>query len=342
MLFGHGDDFYNFQQEVKMNFSSNVWHGANLEKLLEHLNSKFDKITRYPDPDASGLRRLLARRYELKEENVVVTNGSVTAFYLLAQAWRGAKSTIFIPSFSEYEEACRLHEHEITYFSNSEDLSELSLKGQDFCWICNPNNPDGKLIHRTELLKLISANKQTMFIVDQAYVSFTTEDMLKPSDLKANKNLILVHSISKAYNIPGLRIGYVMASNSIIEKVSKYLIPWSVNALAIEASKYILIHPAQFTLPIRKWQRETAEFIYQLTKLDGLEVLPTATTFFLVRLKKGTAAALKTYLLDNYGILIRDASNFQGLDETYLRLSTQTKPENEELTAAVKEWLEKQ
>ena len=342
MLFGHGDDFYNSQNEVKINFSSNVWHGANLEKLKDHLNDQFDKLTRYPEPDAGTLKRLLARRYEMKENNIVVTNGSITAFYLLAQAWKGAKSMIAIPSFSEYEDACRLHGHEISFFPTSDDLSELSLEGQDFCWICNPNNPDGKLIHRTELLALIVANRQTTFIIDQAYVAFTTEDMLKPSDVKNHPNLILVQSISKAYNIPGLRIGYLIASPEKTEEINKYIIPWSVNAIAIEASKYILIHPAQFTLPIRKWQRETAELIYQLNKLDGLEVQPTSTTFFLVRLKKGTAAALKQYLWENHGILIRDASNFRGLDETYIRVSTQTTAENQVLVDAVKEWLAQQ
>lgn len=342
MLFGHGDDFYNSQNEVKINFSSNVWHGANLEKLKEHLYSQFDKLTRYPEPDAATLKRLLARRYEMRENQIVITNGSITAFYLLAQAWKGAKSTIAVPSFAEYEDACRLHEHEIQFFSTSDDLSELSLEGQDFCWICNPNNPDGKLIHRTELLALIAANRQTTFIVDQAYVAFTTEDLLKPSDVKNNPNLVIVQSISKAYNIPGLRIGYLIASPAITERIEKYIIPWSVNAMAIEASKYILIHPAQFTLPIRKWQRETAEFIYQLNKLDGLEVIPTSTTFFLVRLKKGTAADLKSHLLKEHGILIRDASNFRGLDETYFRLSTQTSSENAVLTDALREWLDKQ
>ncbi|WP_099464067.1 threonine-phosphate decarboxylase [Parabacteroides provencensis] len=342
MLFGHGDDFYNSQSEIKINFSSNVWHGANLDKLKVNLIEQFDKLTRYPEPDAAQLKRLLARRYEIKENNLVVTNGSITAFYLLAQAWKGAKSMIAVPSFAEYEDACRLHGHEVSFFSTSDDLAELSLEGQDFCWICNPNNPDGRLIHRTELLSLIAANRQTKFIVDQAYVAFTTEDMLKPTDVYNHENLIIVQSISKAYNIPGLRIGYLIASPAIIEEVNKYIIPWSVNAVAIEASKYILIHPAQFTLPIRKWQRETAEFIYQLSKLDGLEVIPTATTFFLVRLKKGTAADLKQYLLSKYGILIRDASNFRGLDETYIRLSTQKSDENQELVNAMKEWLEQQ
>lgn len=342
MLYGHGDDFYNAKNEIKINFSSNVWHGANLDKLKEHLCDQFDKVTRYPEPDAATLKRLLARRYEVKEENVVVTNGSITAFYLIAQAWRGAKSMIAVPSFSEYEDACRLHEHEISFFSTSDDLSELCLDGQDFCWICNPNNPDGRLIHRTELLRLISENPKTIFVVDQAYISFTTEDMLKPSDVKTLKNLVIVQSISKAYNIPGLRTGYLVAAPELVEKIGGYIIPWSVNALAIEASKYILIHPAQFTLPIRKWQRETAELIYQLNKLDGLEVLPTATTFFLVRLKVGNAADLKRHLLDNYGILIRDASNFRGLDETYFRISTQRTEENLELVEAIKIWLGQQ
>lgn len=342
MLFGHGDDFYNSQNEVKINFSSNVWHGANLEKLKDHLIEQFNKLTHYPEPDAASLKRLLARRYEIAENNVVVTNGSITAFYLLAQAWKGAKSMIAVPSFSEYEDACRLHEHELSFFSTSDDLSELSLEGQDFCWICNPNNPDGKLLHRTEMIGLLTANRNTKFIVDQAYVAFTTEDMLKPSDIKNHPNLILVQSISKAYNIPGLRIGYIVASPEITDEINKYLIPWSINAIAIEASKYILIHPAQFTLPIRKWQRETAELIYQLNKFDNLEVIPTATTFFLVRLKKGTAADLKKFLWENYGILIRDASNFRGLDETYIRLSTQTTAENQILIDAIREWFEKE
>ena len=79
-----------------------------------------------------------------------------------------------------------------------------------------------------------------------------------------------------------------------------------------------------------------------MSKLDGLEVLPTSTTFFLVRLKVGNAADLKCFLLDNYGILIRDASNFRGLDETYFRLSTQRSDENQELIGGVKTWLEQQ
>ena len=338
MLFGHGDDHYNSQKEVKINFSSNVWHGADLRTLREHLNGKFCELTRYPEPDASSLKRLLARCYEVEVDNLVVTNGSITAFYLLAQTWKGAKSAIAVPSFAEYEDACRLYGHEVCFFPTSCDLSALSLKGQDFCWICNPNNPDGKLIHREELLTLIEANRQTVFVIDQAYVAFTTEELLKPSDIFNHPNLILIQSTSNEHNIPGLRIGYLIASPEKVEQINRYIIPWSVNAIAVEAGKYILTHPEQYILPICEWRRETIELIDRLNELGNLEALPTSVTFFLARLKKGTAAALKQYLWDHHGLLIRDASNFRSLNETYIRISAQTAAENRVLVEAVREW----
>ena len=110
----------------------------------------------------------------------------------------------------------------------------------------------------------------------------------------------------------------------------------------MEAGKYILTHPEQYVLPLREWQHETACLIDQLNELGDLEALPTSVTFFLVRLKKGTAAALKQYLWDHHGLLIRDASNFRSLDETYLRISAQTAAENRILVNAVREWLSDQ
>ena len=111
MLFGHGDDHYNSQKEVKINFSSNVWHGADLRTLREHLNEQFYELTRYPEPDASSLKRLLARCYEVEEENIVVTNGSITAFYLLAQTWKVHKSNASDPFFKSFLYLCQLSEN---------------------------------------------------------------------------------------------------------------------------------------------------------------------------------------------------------------------------------------
>ena len=342
MLYGHGDDLYNSKSEVKVNFSSNVWHGANLEDLRAHLYERFCSLTHYPEPDAASLRNLLAQLHHVDEQNVVVTNGSITAFYLLAEAWRGARSTIVVPAFAEYEDACRLYNHELSFYPTTSDLKEIPLENQDFCWLCNPNNPDGKLVRREELLELIAAHPQTLFVIDQAYAEFTKEQLLCPNDIQQYKNLILIQSISKVHNIPGLRIGYLIAAENITKRVKKLVIPWSVNSIAIETGKYVMTRPEQFILPIDEWRAETKRFQAALREIEDLEVFDTSVTFFLVRLKKGKAADLKAYLLQQHRLLIRDASNFRGLDESFFRLSTQQPEQNQFFVEKIKEWLKGQ
>lgn len=339
MLFGHGDDLYNATNEIKINFSSNVWHGAQLEELKEHLFKHFDVIRNYPEPDAAGLKKRLATNAAMKENNLLITNGSVTAFYLLAQAYKGLRSIMFYPAFSEYEDACRLYEHEMSFYPTSSPLTDIPLVNKDLCWICNPNNPDGTIIDRKDLLQVIENNRHTLFIIDQAYAAFTTETLLKPKDIGMHPNLVLIESISKVYDTPGLRIGYIIAQADIIAKIGSFMIPWSINALAVEAGNYISDHPEQFVLPLHAWLDETTRLCESLNEIEGLEVMPTNTTFFLVHLEKGKASGLKKYLLEEYGILIRDASNFRGLNDSYIRLSTQKPSENQLIVKAIREWI---
>ena len=90
MLFGHGDDFYDIAQHIKINYSSNVWYGAELTPLKNHIYQTFEQISRYPEPDAASLRQTLAEAHGISPDNLLVTNGSITAFYLIAEAWQGS------------------------------------------------------------------------------------------------------------------------------------------------------------------------------------------------------------------------------------------------------------
>lgn len=338
MLFGHGDDYYKSRQAILSNYSSNVWYGADLEPLKEHLFEVFDCLNCYPEPDAGSLRQLLAEVNHILPSEVLVTNGSITAFYLIAQTWAGKHSTIFTPSFAEYEDACRLHGHQLSFFKNSSPLSALSFKGGGLCWICNPNNPDGKLISRSDMIGLIDSHPDTLFVIDQVYSDFCMEHLFDLEDIHRYPNLILVQSISKLHKIPGVRIGYVAASEDLISKIQPKLIPWSVNAFAIEAGKYTLQHPEQFCLPLQQWLDESLRLQLQIRQL-GIEVYPSSVPFFLNRLPDGfSAEELKSFLWER-GILIRDASNFRGLDTSYFRLSTQSREENIELVEAMYAYL---
>lgn len=339
MLFGHGDDYYRTGDSLLSNYSSNVWYGADLTPLKEYLFQVFEQVMHYPEPDAGSLRRLLAEIHAVDPANLLVTNGSITAFYLIAQAWRCARSTILAPSFAEYEDACRLHQHLITFFPNKDSLEELVLGEQDLCWICNPNNPDGHLIAVEELRALFKKYPQTLFVIDQVYADFYPEPLLALKEVMDYPNLILVQSISKLHKIPGIRIGYVAAPQVIIQRLETYLIPWSVNVLAVEAGKYVLQHPEIFPLPLAQWLEEMKWLQEEICRL-GIFVYPSVVPFFLNRLPEGyTASDLKQFLREEKGILIRDASNFQGLNERHFRLSTQQPAENQRLVEALREFL---
>ena len=176
-------------------------------------------------------------------------------------------------------------------------------------------------------------------MIDQVYADFYPGHLLDLKDIEANPNLLIVQSISKLHKIPGMRIGYLAASEEMIRRISTYLIPWSVNALAIEVGKFILQHPEQFVLPLEQWLGETHRLQEGIRTL-GIESYPSAVTFFLNRLPEGKkASSLKDFLLQEKQILIRDASNFRSLDERYFRLSTQRPEENEVLLDAIRDWI---
>jgi len=113
--------------------------------------------------------------------------------------------------------------------------------------------------------------------------------------------------------------------------------PWSVNALAIEAGKYLMgLKEPLFDLD--RLLDETNRFREELNKITGITAFPTDTHFFLCQTGCGTASELKRYLIEKHGLLIRDASNFYGLDNNCFRVATQLKEENDRLINAIKYW----
>ena len=144
--------------------------------------------------------------------------------------------------------------------------------------------------------------------------------------------------MTKAYGVPGLRLGYITAHESLTSRIRQYLRPWSVSSLAIEAGKYLLQHDE---LLCRPDIREAERLAGLLNSICGVVVKPSRTNFMLCRLLYQTAAELKDYLAREHGILIRDASNFRGLTPHHFRVAAQSAPENDVLVAAIREFMKK-
>ena len=331
MINGHGDDIYG--KTIVSNFSSNIYNGFDASSLDAHLREHISSIHSYPEPDAASLASLIGEENNISSENICLTNGATEAIYLIAQAFRGKMSTVITPTFSEYEDACEVNEHKLRFLNLLSDFDGNS----DLVWLCNPNNPTGKTTDMPLLIEVIKKFPQVIFVIDQSYDFFTLKQTLQIKEGAAYPNLILLHSMTKRYAIPGLRLGYITGCESVIDKVRKYCMPWSVNQLAIEAGKYLLQN--NFPLNIQSYLSETKRLANELAKIKGLNVYTEDTNFFLCKLAGRTAKDLKSYMIDNHGILIRDAANFRGLDEHYFRVATQSFDENNNLIKAIKEWI---
>ena len=112
MINGHGDDAYRYTA-IRANFSSNVYHRVNHDGLNRYLAGCLSCIRSYPEPEPYALAAELARLHGVSPEEVCVTNGATEAIYLIAQAFCGSHSAVWIPTFSEYADACRLHGHRV-------------------------------------------------------------------------------------------------------------------------------------------------------------------------------------------------------------------------------------
>ena len=209
-------------------------------------------------------------------------------------------------------------------------------------WLCNPNNPTGSVVPVDKLRAAIEDHPQTIFVIDQSYGFFTREPLLSAAEAVRYPNVIQLHSMTKRYAMPGLRLGYMTGSPTLLAHIRNFRMPWSVNALAIEAGLYLCAHPETAPIDLPALLAETRRLRERLNTLPGLTAEPTQTHFFLCRLAAHRASDLKQWLADRHGLLIRDASNFEGLDAGAFRIATQTPEENELLVEAVRQYLEEE
>ena len=336
MIEGHGDDVYRYGELVKMNFSSNIFQHADHTALKEYLAEHFDVINNYPEPQPRQLERLIAHRLGISPEAVMVTNGATEAIYLIAQLFRNYASVIPQPTYCEYADACRMYNHIISY-ENNDDLQ--TLPADRVYWICNPNNPSGNVLMKGFVDYVVRRSPRYTFVVDQSYEAYTKAELLIPREMMGLPNLFILHSLSKEYGIPGLRLGYVTAEPDLLRLLRNLRHPWSVNALAIEAGKYLIRHGHFAVADLDAYLEETERLRQALRQLEGIRVFETKTNYMLCEIEPATATELKSWLIHERGILIRDCQNFYGLSNHFFRISAQLPEENDALVEAVRDFL---
>ena len=338
----HGGNIYRFEREGKdvLDFSSNINPLGVPQKFIDIAKENFDKLTNYPDPYYIELREKIGEHNSVTKENIIVGNGATEILFLYIRAVKPKKVLLLAPCFVEYERGLKSVGAQIEYFELKEknnfypDIQTLKkkLEGQhyDLFLFCNPNNPTGQLIKFDDVKDLAAiCKKQDMKIfIDEAFIEFVENWKEKTAALLKNKDVFIMRAFTKFFAIPGLRLGYgISFDEELMNKLQAEKEPWSVNTFANLAG-LVMLDDKDYIKKSEKWVAEEKNFLYkELSKNKNLKVYKSECNFLLIKLLTTTSQEIQTKLLEK-NILVRDASNFQFLDESYIRVAVKDREKN--------------
>ena len=284
----------------------------------------------YPDGDCLALREALAREFGAPAENILVSSGSNEAIYIIASYAAARENLILQPVYGEYKKALDGYGARTR---NIFSLAEAEGARGAAVWLCNPCNPTGALISGAELDAAAERNPETLFIIDEAYRDFVWTEEL-PRAPKILPNVVRLRSLTKIYDLCGVRVGALVSHEAAVEKIRARQPEWSVSGLAQQAA---LWRAGDETLK-RRTREYYAREIPRLTaalREAGYAVRPTCANFFLVEAPDDEDFI--RFMLER-GIVVRHTRNFAGLDGKFVRIAARTKDEDDLLIAAAREY----
>lgn len=336
----HGGNIYKISEELGIpahkliDFSASINPLGISEKVKEAIHEEMDNLVNYPDPDTTALRRMIAGHHNIDAGTIICGNGSTELIYLIPRALQPRNVLITAPAFSEYERAClmndelRVKSYELKKGGNFAIVPTEFIKAMQGCelaFLCNPNNPTGRLLSKKEVLEIADAAKKRkcFLVVDEAFIDFTPEESVI-EDVRENPYLIVLRSMTKFYALTGLRVGYGVFHTDLIHKIREFKEPWTVNNLAQKAA-VAAFGDSEYSEETFRLMKREKEFIETCLKENDIEYSPSSANYYLLRIKGAGSAESR---LRRKGILVRDCTNFKGLDDSYIRIAVKSRREN--------------
>src|SRR3990172_9168127 len=354
----HGGDVWGFSRkfniplEKVLDFSGPINFLGPSPKALDAVKEHAKLMRFYPDPNPVELRLEIAKYVGqgVNEANIILGNGSIELIYMIAEVFPcNFKAVIPVPSFTEYEKAVlRVHGEPVfvqlprDFALETEKIKKAITDDTRIVFICNPHSPSGRLFDKEAILDLVEFchKKDTIVSVDENYIEFSDKcnETTMAGYVRKYENLFVIRSVTKFYGMPGIRFGYGIAAESLIEQLQTVRQPWSINTLAGYATLAAFKDINFIENTKRTIAKEKVQFTKMLTELGDLQVFPSETNFLLVKIlnKKLTSTSLREKLSEK-GILIRDCSTFVGLDDSFFRVTVRSSDENAKLIAAMKD-----
>ena len=307
----------------------------------------------YPDADCTSVREAIARHYGLGPENVAMGAGSSEIIRNFPQVFIRPGESVLIPapSFAEYTQQCRIAGVQVDnielraennfYLDRDELFSKLESKHYAALYICNPNNPTGRVEKRSRLIDIIRRCEElgTMVFLDETLLSLVADESLISLSgmVREFSNLIVAHSFTKSFAIPGMRVGFALANESIIKEMDKVRLPWNVGTLEQSAAEHLVSCEMPYVVEAANTMRRESEVMHSDLEALGFPVGPLSDSFFYfvpVRELGMSGAAFQREMLRE-GIMVRDCASFGPAYTDYVRFCVKDPTRNRKFVEAV-------
>ena len=305
-----------------------------------------DSLVHYPDSSHKELKHALARHHGLSPEHIVIANGSTELIYHLPAMLHGTRALIVSPSFSEYVRALGqqhweahhfILNHENNFSLDLEALERRLAEGYGALYLCNPANPGGTLypLRVIEQIYRLCIAAGTFLVLDEAFMDFCEDSSAKRFMVRGDNGIVL-RSMTKFFGIPGLRLGYAIASSTLAERLDAMGGPWSVNTLALAAGVAALHDTEHNHQTIEYIRQERRNLFDRLSEFPQLRIFPSSANYLLLHITNGISSLEVRDRLMHQRILIRDCTTFMGLSSQFFRIAVRTTEENERLLRGLK------
>ena len=297
-------------------------------------------VNRYPDPQQSSVKVVLAKQKKVKTNQILLGNGSDEVLDLLFRAFCEPKVDNVItlpPTYGMYGVLANINaveNKEILLSTDFQPQIEKIMEAVDentkIIFLCSPNNPTGNSFSDENVAYLLK-NFNGLVVIDEAYIDFSEKESWV-NKLDEYPNLIITQTLSKAYGLAGIRLGICYASAEVISVLNKIKPPYNVNELTQQRAIFRLGNEAKINSEIESIIIQRTDLLKVLLNVKFVEkIYPTEANFILIKVDD----ANKRYdELIAKGIVIRNRTT-QPLCENTLRLTIGTEVENKKLIEAL-------
>ncbi|MFC6254039.1 threonine-phosphate decarboxylase CobD [Secundilactobacillus hailunensis] len=330
-----------------VDFSANINPLGLSPKMKQVLADALDEVVYYPNPDYPELKQAIGQHFNVTANNVFVGNGAVQMIFDAATALKAREALVLVPTFGEYERSLTRAGAHVSHFKLKPEndfainvdklLTFLDAHSEvDLICLCNPNNPSGQMLLPADV-KTIAEYCRThhiWLIVDEAFMDFVEGDRLSViPHLDDRDPVVVIRSATKFFAIPGLRLGFLVTKNPVLRtKLSEQEEPWTVNIFAQRFGEK-MYQDTEYITKTQQWLGQEKQYLFNaLQQISYLTVFPSRVNYYLFR---SDIVNLREKLWQS-GIMIRDCSDYVGLDGHYYRVAVRSHEENQQLIAGLK------